>query len=350
MTTSGFAAKRVAAVDSSAITSDRIVQLGRAFLGAKALLSAVELGVFTILAKEPLDLDATRERIGLAERGARDFLDALVALGLLARDEHGRYANTPEADLYLDRGKPTYLGGEFEHLNTRVYRHWDRLTAALRSGEPQSGTRATGNYPALYSDQAALETFVKGMAGGTLQAAEALAARFSWQRHRSMIDIGTAQGVLPVRIAQMHPHISSGGFDLPHVQPLFERYVREHGLADRLRFHPGDFFADPLPAADVLIMGRILHNWDLATKRMLLKKAYDALPVGGALLVYERLIDDERRVNAGGLLASLNMLVMTSGGFDFTGADCISWMREAGFREMKVQPLTGEWSMIIGKK
>jgi hypothetical protein len=188
------------------------------------------------------------------------------------------------------------------------------------------------------------------MAGGILQVAEALAAKFRWQDYKSVIDIGTAQGVLPVHIAQAHSHLRVGGFDLPHVQPLFERYVAEHNLSSRLRFHSGDFFSDELPAADVLIMGRILHNWDLATKQMLLNKAHDALPADGALIVYERLIDDERRLNAGGLLASLNMLVMTAGGFDFTGADCISWMRDAGFHEMKVQPLTGEWSVIVGKK
>ena len=138
--------------------------------------------------------------------------------------------------------------------------------------------------------------------------------------------------------------------DLPPVQPLFDRYVAEHSLSDRLRFHAGDFLQHALPSADVLVLGRILHNWDLATKRMLLKNAYQALPTGGALIVYERLIDDDRRVNAPALLASLNMLIMTAGGFDFTGVDCVRWMREAGFDGMRVEPLTSEISMIIGLK
>ena len=350
MTMLASTAPLTAAMDAPVVTPDRIVKLGWAFLGAKALLSAVELGVFTTLAEGPLDLETVGKRIGIAERGARDFLDALVALGLLDRDANGRYTNTPEADQYLDRRKATYVGGGLEYLNTRLYPHWNLLTTALRTGEPQSGTRATGNYPALYSDPAMLETFVKGMAGGILQGAKALAAKFPWQDYGSVIDIGSAQGVLPVHIVQAHTHLSGGGFDLPPVQPLFESYVGEHGLSDRLRFYPGDFFADALPAADVLVMGRILHNWDLATKRMLLKKAYEALPAGGVLIVYERLIDDARRVNAASLLASLNMLIMTAGGFDFTGADCIGWMRDAGFREMRVEPLAGDWSMVVGTK
>jgi hypothetical protein len=337
-------------MENRVITPDRIVKLGLAFRAAKALLSAVELGVFTALAESPLDLDTLTKRVGIDERGARDFFDALVALGMLERDESGRYANTLETDLYLDRQKPTYIGGELDHFNTYVYPHWNLLTPALRTGKPQSGARATGHYPALYADQAALETLVKGMTGGTLPVAKALAAKFNWQNYKTIIDVGTAQGCLPVQIAHAHPHISGGGFDLPPVAPHFGNYVREHDLSHRLRFYAGDFLQDPLQSADVLVFGRVLHNWDIATKRMLLKKAYDALPAGGALIVYERLIDDKRRVNAAALLASVNMVIMTAGGFDFTGADCISWMREAGFRNMRVELLTSEYSMVVGTK
>jgi hypothetical protein len=113
---------------------------------------------------------------------------------------------------------------------------------------------------------------------------------------------------------------------------------------------PGDFLSNPLPSAQVLIFGRVLHSWDLATKKTLLQKAYRALPAGGAVIVYERLIDDDRRVNAAALLASLNMLIMTAGGFDFTAAECMGWMAEAGFHSMRTEPLTTEQSMIVGLK
>lgn len=338
-------------MEASTPAPDRIVQLGLAFRAAKTLLSAVELGVFTKLAREPLDLDTLTKKVGINERGARDFFDALVALRMLDRDESGRYSNTPETALYLDREKPTYIGGELEHFNAYVYPHWSSLTSALRTGEPQSGTRATGHYPALYADRAALETLVKGMTGGTLPFAKALAAKFPWQDYKTIIDIGTAQGCLPVQIALAHSHITGGGFDLPPVKMAFDAYVEEHRLSRRLRFHAGDFLrGDPLPSADVLVLGRVLHNWDLQTKMMLLKKSYEALPKGGVLIVYERLIDDERRVHSAALLASLNMLVMTAGGFDFTGADCISWMRDAGFHDMRKELLTAEISMVVGIK
>jgi O-methyltransferase domain/Dimerisation domain len=337
-------------MQSPGVTPDHILGLGSAFKAAKTLLSAVELGVFTALAKGPLAGDALKIQIGIAERGARDFFDALVALGLLQRDEGGRYFNTPETDFYLDRVKPSYIGADLDHLNARAFPLWDSLTAALRMGTPQSAAAGDSFYEPLYSNQAALDGFAQGMTGGSLLAAQALAVRFPWHHHRTLVDIGTAQGCLPVHIAQVHPHLTGGGFDLPALQPLFDGYVRKHGLSDRLRFCAGNFFTDQLPAADVIVLGRVLHNWDLATKKMLLRKAYDALSSRGAVIVYERLIDDERRVDIAGLLASLAMVVATTGGFNFTGADCVGWMGEAGFRDMVVGPLANDMSMIVGHK
>ena len=134
------------------------------------------------------------------------------------------------------------------------------------------------------------------------------------------------------------------------VGPIFEEYVAANGLSERLKFQSGDFFNQPLPRADVITMGHILHDWDLDQKRMLLDKAYSALPEGGALIVFEALIDDERRQNAFGLIMSLNMLIETPGGFDYTGKDCSGWMRDAGFRETRVEHLIGPDSMVVGIK
>ena len=331
-------------------SADRIVEIGNAFRSAKALLSAVELGVFSALANRPLDLGTLASEIGIADRGARDFFDSLVALGLLNRDSIGRYRNTPETDHYLDAGKPSYIGDDLNHLNARGYPHWHSLTAALRTGRAQLESGANGYFQTLYTDESSLATFTKGMTGGTRLAAPAIVAKFPWLAHGTVIDIGAAEGCLPVEIARIHPHITGGGFDLPAMRPCFERYVSEHGLSHRLQFYPGDFLHDPLPTADVLVLGRVLHNWDLATKKMLLQKAYRALPATGTLIVYERLIDDERRRNAAGLLASLNMLIMTGDGFDFTGADCMGWMQETGFRDLRIESLTPEFSMAIGTK
>jgi len=332
-------------------TPEHILQVGLGFWASKTLLSAVELGVFTRLAEGPADLETLRTSLGLHPRSARDFFDVLVALGFLQRSD-GAYRNTPETDLFLDRRKPTYVGGLLEMCNRRLFGFWNHLTEALRTGRPQNEARE-GSVPffaALYADPARLKDFLAAMTGLSNAANRAIAQKFSWSRYRTFADVGTAQGDLAVQIALAHPHLSGVGFDLPEVGPIFQDYVERHALSQRLRFLPGDFFRDPLPSADVLTMGHILHDWNLEEKKLLLRKAYQALPSGGALIVYEAIIDDDRSRNAFGLLMSLNMLIETPGGFDYTGQDCMGWMREAGFRETWVEHLVGPDSMVVGVK
>jgi O-methyltransferase domain/Dimerisation domain len=338
------------AAQTDAASPDRILELSYAFWKSKVLLSAVELDVFTVLAEGSLDIQELAARLGLHGRGARDFFDALVALDLLQRDTNGRYSNRPDTALHLDRRKPTYLGGLLEHLSARHYLNWSQLTEALRTGMPQSGALATGSYPALYADTTAQDIFLNGMSAGSLVSAKVLAKKFPWKNYSTIIDIGTAQGCVPVEIASVHPHLTGGGFDLPSVEPAFSSYVHKFGLSDRLRFYPGDFFADPLPESDVLVMGRILHNWDLPTRKLLLEKACRALPKRGALIVYDPLIDDARCVEAHGLLSSLNMLIETKGGSEYTGAECMNWLQQAGFRETYVEPLGDVHTAVIGFK
>ena len=329
---------------------DAIMQLGLAFWGSKTLLSAVELGLFAELAGGPLEADELRERLGLHPRSARDFFDALVALGMLER-QNGSYANTAETDLFLDRAKPTYVGGMLEMANARLYGFWGSLTEGLRTGEPQNEAKVGEDFfGTLYADPDRLAQFARAMSAISVGAGMMIASKFPWSDHSSVIDIGCAEGAVPVQVALAHEHITGGGFDLPALEPIFNEYVAGFGLGERLEFTAGDFFEDPLPKSDVLVMGHILHDWDLEQKRLLLQKAYDALPEGGALIVYDAIIDDERRSNAFGLLMSLNMLIETPGGFDYTGADCRTWMEEAGFRESYVEELVGPDSMVVGVK
>jgi SAM-dependent methyltransferase len=333
------------------VTPDAIMQLGVAFWGSKTLLSAVELKVFQRLCETgPQGCDELRDRLGLHPRSARDFFDALLALGMLERDEEGRYSNTAATELFLDPAKPSYVGGLLEMANSRLYRFWGSLTDALRTGEPQSEVKTGDDFFAtLYADPEKLAQFAGAMSGLSTAAGQAIAAKFPWKDYKSFVDIGCAQGALPVAIASAHEHLVGGGFDLPPIRPVFDAYTNRHGLANRLTFNPGDFFADPLPGADVLIMGHILHDWDLDQKRLLLRKAYDALPKGGALIVYEAIIDDDRRHNIFGLLMSLNMLIEGLGS-DFTGADCRTWMAETGFQDSYVEHLVGPDSMVVGIK
>ena len=329
---------------------DAILQLGLAFWGSKALLSAVELGLFTTLADGPLTGETLTAKLGLQPRGTTDWLDALVSLGMLRRTG-GHYANSPATDLFLDRAKPTYLGGMLEMAGARLYPFWGSLTEGLRTGRPQNEAKTGGDFfAALYQDHGRLRQFLHAMTGLSMGAAAAIAEKFPWDRYHTVIDIGAAEGCVPAQLALRYPHLTGGGFDLPAAGPAFDDYVAACGLTGRLQFYPGDFFTDPLPCADVLVLGHILHDWSLEEKLTLLRKAYDALPDGGALIVYDSIIDDDRRANTFGMLMSVNMLIETQAGFDYTFADCRSWMADTGFRDSYTEALTGPDSMVVGIK
>jgi hypothetical protein len=338
------------AAESDPPAPDHLLEIGFAFRKSKALLSAVELGVFNALADGPRDCDSLVEQLALHGRGARDFFDALVALDLLERDAGGRYANTPECAHYLDPLKPTYIGGLFDYLNDRMYQYWGLLTPALRTGQPQTGPSPAGGFSQFYADEGTAKLFLNGMAGGSIPVGQALAEHFPWRDYGSFIDVGTALGAVPVEIARAHTHLRGGGFDLPTLADAFATYVHDHGLGHCLTFHAGDFFVDPLPQADVLIMGRILHDWDIPNRMLLLRKAYEALPSGGALIVFDTLIDRERRHQPHSLLASLNMLIQTAGGSEYSAEECMIWMQEAGFARMQVLPLTRVQTAVLGFK
>jgi len=330
------------------LSPENILQTGMAFWPAKTLLSAVELGVFTVLGEGPATIETLSQRLELHPRSARDFLDALVALGFLTR-EGISYGNSAEADRFLDKGKPSYIGGVLEMANHRLYPQWTHLSEALHTGKHQSESKgADGDFfESLYAEPARLKEFLGAMTGVSREANMAIARQFPWSEYRSFLDVGTAQGDLATQIALAHPHLTGTGFDLPPVAPIFEEYVAKLGVSDRVRFQAGDFFRDNLPHADVLMMGHILHDWDLSTKKMLIRKAFEALPAGGALIVYESIIDDDRSQNAFGLMMSLNMLIETPGGFDYTASDCSDWMKEAGFSQTRAEHLVGPDSMVI---
>jgi len=327
------------------------MQVALGFWPAKTLLSAIELGVFTELASEPATATALTDRLKLHPRSARDFFDALVALGTLERNGE-LYRNAADSDQFLVRGRLTYMGGLLEMANERLYPFWGSLTEGLLTGLPQNELKTGGQglFEVIYGDPERLRLFLGAMTGLSMGASKGIAENFPWKDYRTVVDVGGAQGGLLVQVCLAHPHLDGINFDLPVVGPVFEEYVAANGLTDRLKFLAGNFFEDSLPSAEVITMGHILHDWNLDEKRMLLDKAYRALPEGGALIVFEALIDDERRQNAFGLLMSLNMLIETPGGFDYTGKDCSGWMREAGFRDTRVQHLIGPDSMVVGIK
>lgn len=333
----------------------RIMEVGMAFWPAKVLLSAIELGLFSELGSGSLTGAELQAALGLHPRANPDFFDTLVALRFLDRQDNGvesRYRNTPETARFLDRHSPHFMGGFLEMANARLYRFWGDLSEALRTGSPQNEIKHTGTpmFAELYSEPDRLEQFMDAMSGISAANFRAFAEKFDFSRYRTLCDVGGATGQLSMCVAERHPHMRCTSTDLPAATAIAERKIAAAGLADRVSAQSLDFFAEPLPKADMITMGMILHDWNLEKKLHLVRAAYDALPAGGAFVVVENLIDDARRENAFGLMMSLNMLIEFGDAFDFTAADFSGWCRQVGFRTTEVIPLAGPASAGVAYK
>ena len=330
----------------------QIVEMGMAFWSSRLILTAVECGLFTKLAEGPLTGPELIETFGWHPRAAGDALDALVSLGLLRRDRSGRYANTARSSTFLDRAKPSYAGGLMELGSQRLYQLWADLPELLRTGRPaaQEGQERSEFFPALYRDPVAMREFLTGMTGVSTGEATLLAARFPWKRFRTFVDVGSAQGALPVRVALTHPHLHGAGFDFGPVQPVFEEYVKTFGLEDRLRFIAGDCLHGPLPSADVVSFGHVFHGFNHAVRSELIAKAYAAVPPGGAAIVYDAMIHPGRRRDYASLLSSLNVMLETKEGYESTVDECVAMFEAHGFVRVKVRHLIGPTSAVFGFK
>ena len=336
-------------------TPDHIMQTAAGYGISRALLTAVGLGLYSRLAKGSMTLEEITREFALKHRPAMDFLDLLVSVDLLARDgdgEEAHYRNTEATGLYLDREQPGYIGGILELWDQRNYRYWADFTEALKTGKAQNETKHAGTpfFETLYADPERLEAFMKAMNGSSIRNFQLLAKAFPFGGYKSLADIGGADALLSRCVAAEHPHLTCTSFDLPAVTDIARRRIAEAGLENRIEAVSGDFFAEPLPKADVITMGMILHDWNLERKKLLVKKAYDALPDGGAFIAIEALIDDARRENTFGLFLSLTMLIEFGDAFDYTGADFITWCREAGFRKFEIIPLEGPSSAAVAYK
>jgi len=338
------------------VTPQHIMQIGMGFFASKTLLTAVKLELFTHLSLCPLSAEEIKSKLGLQTRGLYDFLDALVSLGFLNREgllDEAYYSNTEETETFLDKSKPSYIGGILEMADNRLYKFWNTLDEALLTGQPQNEIKHDGVslFETLYKDDKSLREFVSGMKGVQMGSFMAFAEKFDFSSYKTLCDIGGASGALAIQVAMKNDHMKCITADLYEVQPIAQESINHFHMNERVQTIVLDFFEDhEFPKVDVITMGNILHDWGLHDKKMLMKKAYNALPKGGALVVIENIIDNNRRENTFGLMMSLNMLIETLEGFDFTGSDFEEWATSTGFSRVEIVHLAGPTSAAIAIK
>ena len=316
-------------------TSDRptdaaaIAALSSAYARSKILHSAVELGVFELLADGPASAGEIRDRLGLHPRLLRDFLSALVALGLLERDGE-EYRNSAAANEVLVPGGRVHLGGRIRTASQRHYPMWGRLAEALRDGQPKAEAGGAGAFARLYQDPVAAKNFLVHMDANNAVVAPQLAEHVDWSGYQSFMDVGGARGNVAATLVTAHPHLTGSVFELPPIEPFCRELVTELGVADRVSFHGGDFFTDPWPQTDVVVFGHVLHDWGVAHRQRLLELAHAAIRPGGAVVVYDQMLDEDQP-DLASLIGSLQVALITEGGSEYTVAECRTWVEKAGF-------------------
>lgn len=361
MSTEAISSKRVTDNNGKSVaepTPEHIMQIGLGFWPSKTLLAAVNFQLFSILAeKEKLSASQIKSTLNLkcTDRHVYDFLDTLTSLGFLQREgllETAVYSNGADTDVFLDKKKPGYIGGILEMANNRLYPFWGDLESGLLTGQPQNETKHNegDTFAKLYESPERLREFIHAMTGIQMGNFIAFARKFDFSKFRTLTDAGGAGAMLSLMVAKHHPHMQCSSFDLPPVAPIAQENIDHFSLPARVKTVNGDFFKDSLPKADIVTMGNILHDWDEERKLVLIKRAYDALPAGGAFIAIENVIDEQRKDNTFGLMMSLNMLIETGKGFDYTFSDFTKWAIATGFKSTAIMPLTGPTSAAIAYK
>ncbi|MGA5303805.1 methyltransferase [Nucisporomicrobium flavum] len=336
------------------VTPTPLMDLVTGFWSFKTFAAAVELDLFSKLAggRTLTVADAERE-LGLPERPADLLFTACASLGLLERAGEG-YRNSPLAEEFLVRGRPYYFGGQVSYCDQRTYLPWHRVGEALRADKPLTWDPASQESMFTTADPALLGTFWEAMHSTSIFTARALGEAVDLGACRRLLDVGGGSGAYPIELCGRFPALTATVLDLPHVCELAAGKIAAAGLTDRITTAPGDFLRDTaLPGGhDVLLLSMILHDWDAATNRKLLVKAYAALPAGGLVIISELLLDADRTGPAPAALMGMNMLVETEGGRNYSDAEYAEWLAGAGFADIRTVRFDapGANGVVLGRK
>ncbi len=286
-----------------------------AFRRSKTMFAAVQFGVFDRLHGAAATAPALAADLGVNPGALERLLDGCAALGLLSKTD-GVYRNEPVAETYLCTASENSLHGYVRYSNDALYPMWGQLESAVREGTPrwQQIFGIEGDiFSGFFRTEEAMRDFLLGMHGFGMLSSPAVIGAFDLSRFRRITDLGGATGHLAIAACERYPEMTGVVFDLPKVAAMAQEQVARSAARNRIWVVAGDFFRDTLPEADLFAAGRILHDWPDEKIDRLLRLVHQTLPVGGALLIAERLLNDSGVGPVAANMQSLNMLVATEG-------------------------------------
>ncbi|MFI5782589.1 methyltransferase [Nocardia sp. NPDC051570] len=339
--------------EQAPLTPQHFHEVLLAYCGSKALMSAVEIDLFSILAGSGGMTEAElRRELSLHPRLSRHFLEVLVELDLLAK-EGDRYRNSPVSELYLDRAKPTFVGGFAETTNDTFYPAWGKLTTALRTGQAQAPIPPDDSDHLfrvnVHTQADRVRRFMTAMDSHSTAMARELARLLPWDEFTSFADIGGCRGNLAAHLVLAQPHLKGVCFDRAQSEPFFDEHVAALGTVGRVTFQAGDFFADDLPKVDVLVFGHVLHDWSPENRLILMERAHRALNPGGMVVVYDRMIDGSP-LDLHRLFYSLTFMLASGGGSEYSVDQLSQWLAEAGFHSPQSYRVLDDHTVVVARR
>lgn len=328
-----------------------VLDLLEAFRRSKTMFAAVELGVFDALQREPQTLDQLAVALSANPDALERLLNACVGLQLL-RLQDGRYENTPAAATYLTSHSDARLTGYIRYSNSAMWQLWSHLEDAVREGSHRWKQAYGWDGPIFshfFRNDEAKRDFLMGMHGFGVITSPHVAAAFDLSPFRTIADLGGATGHLVIAACQHYPHLRGVVFDLPDAIPLAREIVGASNVADRIELAAGDFFADPLPAADLYALGRILHDWSEEKIDRLVARIYEALPPGGGLLIAEKILASDGSGPRWAQMQNLNMLTCTEGK-ERTFEQYEAILRRIGFTSVEARTTSAPLDALLARK
>jgi (2Fe-2S) ferredoxin/predicted O-methyltransferase YrrM len=327
----------VKAKDEAGILPDDLNELARSFMPARALLTALELDIFTAVA-EGASAEAVARKIGAAARSTEMLLNALAGLKLLEKRDHTFFNSTASTRFFAAGSRDNARGGLLHTAN--LWHRWSTLTDAVRAG--------TSVAPRVRNDNWA-ETFIAAMDRNAKERAGAVVKAIASPGIQRVLDLGGGSGAYSIALARAVPGLHAEVLDTPEVVPLTQEYIQKAGLSDRISTRAGNMLSDPLGENyDLVLVSAICHMFSPDDNRALFERAFNALAPQGQIVVQDFILEPDKTAPRAAALFALNMLVGTAAGSSYSEPEYAGWLRDAGFTSVRRVRLPGPSGLMVG--
>ncbi len=331
------------AASDTALTPATINRLRSQVAPSMAMLSAMQLELFTPLGEGPMSAEALAAALDLDPVKLPPLLYALVSAELLTV-ENGRFANTAEADHFLVKGRPAYMGGVHELISIIWGSLW-HTADTIRSGKPQD----KHDFDAMEEEE--LRSMMRGLHPGALAEGRGLAKVFDLPKFRHLIDVAGGSGGLAIGACEACPGLRGTVVDLPNTAPIARGFVEEAGMADRIGVEACDLTSGPPQGSyDLAVLSSILQVLSAEQCRAVLKHVGQVLEQGGAIYISGHVLDDSRLAPPQSLGLNMYFINAYDDGQSYTEQEHKDWLAEAGFVEFKREVLPDGRSAVTARK